>query len=88
MADLKTDFSTGDSWTAEVVNKITAAVNAKAARGEKGAKGDPGADGAKGPKGDQGEPGPNGDQGDPGADLTDELAALEARVSALESADE
>lgn len=56
MSDLKTDFATGDSWTAEAVNEITAAVNAKAARGEKGAKGDkgdPGEDGSKGDKGDR-----------------------------------
>lgn len=70
MADLKTDFATGDSWTAEVVNEITAAVNAKAARGEKGAKGD------------------KGDRGEPGADLTSEVADLEARVAALEAAAE
>ncbi|MGP5930340.1 hypothetical protein [Corynebacterium glyciniphilum] len=38
-----------------------------------------------GPKGDQGPPGPKGDQGEPGADLTAELADLEARVAALET---
>ena len=36
-------------------------------------------------KGDPGETGPKGDKGDPGADLTAELAALEARVAALET---
>ena len=53
--------------------------------GPKGDKGEPGAPGAPGAKGDPGDPGPKGDKGDPGADLTAELAALEARVAALET---
>ena len=56
-----------------------AVANIELTPGPKGDKGDPGADGARGPKGDKGDP------GEPGADLTDELAALEARVAALES---
>ena len=64
------------------------------AAGAKGDQGDPGPEGPKGPKGDKGDPGepgtdgaqgPKGDQGEPGADLTAELAALEARVAALET---
>lgn len=53
--------------------------------GPKGDQGEPGATGPKGDKGDPGETGPKGDKGDPGADLTAELAALEARVAALET---
>ena len=55
------------------------------AKGDTGAKGDKGEPGAPGAKGDPGDPGPKGDKGDPGADLTAELAALEARVAALET---
>ena len=63
----------------------------KGDQGEPGPKGDKGDTGEAGPKGDQGDPGATGakgdkgDQGDPGADLTAELAALEARVAALET---
>ena len=65
-----------------------AVANVELTPGPKGDKGDPGPGGPAGPKGDQGEPGatgPKGDKGDPGADLTAELAALEARVAALET---
>ena len=65
-----------------------AVANVELTPGPKGDKGDPGLEGPAGPKGDQGEPGatgPKGDKGDPGADLTAELAALEARVAALET---
>lgn len=66
----------------------------KGDQGDAGPKGDPGAPGDTGPKGDKGDPGETGpkgdpgakgDQGEPGADLTAELAALEARVAALET---
>ena len=50
-----------------------------------GPKGDQGDAGPKGDPGAPGDPGPKGDKGDPGADLTAELAALEARVAALET---
>lgn len=53
--------------------------------GPTGPKGDKGDIGPAGAKGDPGDPGPKGDKGDPGADLTAELAALEARVAALET---
>ena len=55
------------------------------APGDPGPKGDKGEPGAPGAKGDPGDPGPKGDKGEPGADLTAELAALEARVAALET---
>lgn len=51
-------------------------------KGDTGAPGKDGADGAPGAKGDKGD---KGDPGEPGADLTAELAALEARVAALEN---
>ena len=50
-----------------------------------GPKGDQGDAGPKGDPGAPGDPGPKGDKGEPGADLTAELAALEARVAALET---
>ena len=85
---------------AGVVAAHDAVANVELTPGPKGDKGDPGLEGPAGPKGDQGEPGatgpkgdkgdpgetgPKGDKGDPGADLTAELAALEARVAALET---
>lgn len=54
-------------------------------QGEKGDTGDTGPQGEKGDTGDTGPRGAKGDQGEPGADLTAELAALEARVAALEA---
>lgn len=47
-------------------------------------KGDPGPKGDKGDKGDTGPQGAKGAQGEPGKDLSAELAALTARVAALE----
>ena len=81
----------------EAVTNVELTPGPKGDQGEPGPKGDPGAPGDPGPKGDKGEPGapgakgdpgdpgPKGDKGDPGADLTAELAALEARVAALET---
>jgi hypothetical protein len=57
--------------------------------GEQGPMGDPGPPGVKGDKGDRGEKGEKGDKGDPGerCEVTaEQLAALAARVEALESA--
>ena len=77
---------------AGVVAAHEAVANVELTPGPKGDKGDigpEGPEGPEGPKGDKGEPGeagPKGDKGDPGADLTAELADLEARVAALEAA--
>ena len=76
---------------AGVVAAHDAVANVELTPGPKGDQGEPGPEGPAGPKGDQGEPGATGakgdkgDPGEPGADLTDELAALEARVAALEN---
>lgn len=91
----KTDWKTGDTLSADAVNRIESGIAEKAAKGDKGDKGDPGApgkDGAKGEpgvKGEPGAPGKDGAKGEPGApgkDLSAELAALTARVDALETA--
>lgn len=79
--------------TAARLNHIEAGIEAKAEKGADGAKGATGAAGADGAKGDTGAAGADGAKGDTGAagakgaagkDLTAELAALDARVAALE----
>lgn len=74
-----------------VADAHTAVAEIELTPGPKGDKGDPG---AKGDKGDKGEPGADGADGAPGKDgadgkdLTAELAALTARVDALEGGGE
>lgn len=69
----------------EAVANVELAPGPKGDQGDIGPEGPEGPEGPKGDKGDPGETGPKGDQGEPGADLTAELAALEARVAALET---
>ena len=70
----KTDWKTGDTLSADAVNRIESGVAEKAAKGDKG------------DKGDKGNPGTPGKDGVDGKDLSAELAALTARVDALETA--
>lgn len=75
----KTDWASGDKLTAEAMNELGSAINAKAAKGDKGDKGDAGAkgaDGAKGEKGDKGDTGPAG----PTQFTDDEVTALKALI--------
>ena len=87
MAYEKQTWNNGDAATplsAERLNHIEDGIaNVELTPGPQGPAGPPGADGAKGAKGDK------GDKGDPGADSPITQAvfdALEARVTALESA--
>lgn len=66
----------GTPITAARLNKAEQGIAAKAETGPAGPKGATGANGDTGPK---------GATGAAGADLTSELAALEARVEALEA---
>jgi hypothetical protein len=64
---------------------LTGAAGPQGEKGDKGDKGDPGEPGTPGATGATGPPGPPGPQGPPGATPA-QLAALEARIAALESA--
>jgi len=55
-------------------------------QGDPGPQGDTGPQGKPGPQGEQGPVGPVGPPGPPGADLSTEVADLQARVAALEEA--
>ena len=97
MAYTVTEWKSGDVVTAELLNKIEAGVEEKAAKGDKGDTGPAGPEGPRGPKGDTGDTGPRGPKGDTGAagakgaDGADgaptqaEWDALVARVTALET---
>ena len=88
MAYTVTEWKSGDVVTAELLNKIEAGVEEKAAKGDTG---DTGPQGAKGDTGDTGPQGAKGDTGAAGADGADgaptqaEWDALVARVAALET---
>lgn len=72
MAYSKTTWRTGDTITAEKLNKIETGIAqvelTPGPAGPAGAKGEKGDTGAAGPKGDRGETGPQGPQGPKGAD--------------------
>lgn len=74
------DWKDGDKYPAARMVELEAAVEAKAAKGDKGDKGDAGAPGKDGAKGETGTPGKDG------KDLSAEVAALDARITALETA--
>ncbi len=97
----KTDWATGDEFTADALNRIEAGI------AEKAAKGDPGQDGTDGKsayqiavdsgfsgtesewlaslEGAKGDPGQDGMDGTNGAPTQEEWDALVARVQALET---
>jgi hypothetical protein len=85
-----------DSFYVSIGNVVAGPQGEKGDKGDKGDPGDvgpagpqgePGLPGAAGAAGPQGPPGPAGPQGPPGPGITPEqLAALEARVAALEAA--
>lgn len=73
------EWKTNDEYPAARMTELEAALVAKAAKGDKGDKGDPGAPGKDGAKGETGAPGKDG------KDLSAEVAALDARITALET---
>ena len=82
----KTDWKTGDTLSADAVNRIESGIAEKAAKGDTGPQGPQGPQGEKGDTGAKGATGAAGKDGAPGKDLSSELAALTARVDALETA--
>jgi hypothetical protein len=89
---LPADAKVGDDGHPDLHNQIKAnvveirnLVDSGALNGKDGAAGAKGATGAAGAKGDKGDTGATGAKGADGKDLSAELAALTARVAALET---
>lgn len=79
------EWKTNDEYPAARMTELEAALVAKAAKGDKGDKGDKGEKGDPGAPGKDGAKGEKGDPGKDGKDLSAEVAALDARVTALET---
>lgn len=73
------EWKAGDKYPADRLTELEKVVVAKAAKGDKGDKGETGAPGKDGAKGETGAPGKDG------KDLSAEVAALDARITALET---